>query len=141
MTAEKPNDIIEGAKNILGEHVFNSVKSAIRKECLDEIADNEKYNGWTNKATWLIVSCYMDNIDAILENIPYEDTDFKTIEKWRWMQQAADALKDEFMDHIYDSPWDKDSIEFCLLLDACYDINWREIAEVCADERREWPNE
>ena len=141
MTAEKTDDIIEGAKNILGEHVFNALKWTIEAQLQDRIDENNKYNGWTNKATWLVVSCYMDNIDAILENIPYEDTDFKTIHKWQWMQQAADALKNEFMDHIFDTPWERETIEFSLLLDACYDINWREIAEVCADERREWPDE
>ena len=136
MTAEKTNDIIEGAKNILGEQVFNTLKWTIEDQVTKEIAERNKYNGWTNKATWLIPLYFESNLYAICDNI-----DDRDIPKSQWVNKAADMLKNEFMEHIYDCGIDTTSVEYTLLADACYEINWQEIAEHLADEHKEWPNE
>lgn len=81
---------------------------------------NETYNGWRNRETWLVPlwwnECPIESIEA--------DTKEEAIES---LAEQLESLFDELAEEALDSR--KASLFSDLLQGACSRIDWREIAE------------
>ncbi len=83
--------------------------------------DNTKYNGWTNRETWLVslwINNDQDSQAILLEALNREESDFK----------KAEWLKSEIHEEMYDLPLEA-SLWSDLLGTALARVNWLEVIE------------
>ena len=88
----------------------------------------EKYNGWTNRETWLVPLWFEDGLDHVVEDISTDSRD-------TWIRSASEALEEYFTEYVSEFLGAHETgIMADLLGGAAARINWYEIAEHMADE-------
>lgn len=88
----------------------------------------EKYNGWTNRETWLVPLWFEDGLDHVVEDISADSRD-------AWIRSASEALEEYFAEYVSDFLGAHETgIMADLLGGAVARINWYEIAEHMADD-------
>ncbi len=99
----------------------------------------EKYNGWTNKATWL-VPLWIDNVNdgrmlrtKCLGFLDFYPDDIVAESREEWICSAASKLEDSFYDYAANRIGTVGLI-FDLLRITMHEINWYEIAEHYAEQ-------
>jgi hypothetical protein len=97
----------------------------------------EKYNGWTNKATWL-VPLWIDNVSE-LGFLGFYPEDIVEDSREEWICSAASKLEDHFNDYVAEQISEAGLI-YDLLRIATHEINWYEIAEHYAEQFYEETN-
>lgn len=102
----------------------------------------ERYNGWTNRETWLVPSWFevamKDGLDHVVEDISADSRE-------EWIRSASEALEEYFDEYVYEFfrvhpkirtriGADEIGIIADLLGGSVSRINWHEIAEHMADK-------
>ncbi len=88
----------------------------------------EKYNGWTNRETWLVPLWFEGGLDHVVEDISADSRE-------EWIRSASESLEEYFAEYASDFLGAHETgLMADLLNGAVARINWYEIAEHMADE-------
>lgn len=106
----------------------------------------EKYNGWTNRETWLVTVRFENALDPVVEDILVNNTDTVNSRE-EWIRFASEALEEYFAEYVSEFLGAHETSQFFavssvngagiiadLLFGAVARINWYEIAEHMADK-------
>lgn len=92
---------------------------------------DEKYNGWTNYATWRVrLECFDG---AELETYLSEDPNDEDFDRDEAVRTVAESMKEE-LEYLIEEETRADNFARGFALAFISDVNWREIAEHLIDD-------
>ena len=91
---------------------------------------SEKYNGWTNYATWRVGLEIINDMSLDDFGVEYDEEDNNMIDT----SDLADAMRDYVQDHIEETSEGKAKGYALAFLS---DVNWYELAEHMIEEEKE----
>jgi hypothetical protein len=128
----KETSIIDAAKELLGEQVYQSLFLKLSADFAKQYDKNQRYNGWTNYETWLVNLHLTNEGEELVELSRNIDTSKHT--KNDYVYKLARYYKEHYNDLIHEIIEPMPYMIKDLTNASLQDVDWRSIAEHIAED-------